>query len=336
MTITSIGYDGTVNEQAWAKIARFLGRDASAAGSTDWQVSVVAGQDRTVQVAPGVVYGDGVLDTNDANITVQLPVVASGTRWDTIVVHRNWSPTPPPTLAGLTTVTSVQGTAVKGVAAGLAASPGVGSDRPLALVQVTAGVQLPTAVVDLRNIRVPHPRIVNDITDVAPADRVDGLLIRERTTGRARLWNGTLWLTLYDPNLFVPAPFSPRWRTNQGDVPLAARSFATRTLLPSGATRFEARLVAQTGWNTATAAAGGSTRWILADLPAPTQGPNLLRPMTFHSPGAAPGAGSRYYPQLWHLYWNTGNWFIAEPDSHTVQDAINAGDEIHFDITYDV
>lgn len=145
MTITSVGYDGTVDEVQWARIAASLGADYAVLGNTDWQVTTVVGQDRTVQVAAGSGFGHGVLDVNDAAVTLQLPVVASGTRWDLVVARRNWQP-----VGGTTVFAVVQGTASKGIPSGRLVGPGVQDDQPLALVQVTAGQTLPTAVVDLR------------------------------------------------------------------------------------------------------------------------------------------------------------------------------------------
>ncbi len=145
MPITaSIGYEGTVDEAAWARLARYLGRgNYNVGGASHWRVSIVSGVDRTVRVAPGEGYGRGVLDTATAT-DIQLPTVASGSRWDTIVARRNWQSTP-----GVTSFGFVTGGTAQAVAGGLNASPGVIDDQVLALVRITAGQQLPTALINL-------------------------------------------------------------------------------------------------------------------------------------------------------------------------------------------
>lgn len=146
MTITSVGYDGQIDEQGWASLSEELGAAYSVKSPDDLKVTVVPAVDRTISIGLGVGYGRGVQDTiSGTPPTVQLPVVASGTRWDTIVAHRDWQPP-----GGLTTLVALTGTATQAVAASRLTNPGVTDDQLLALVQVTAGQQLPTAIVDLR------------------------------------------------------------------------------------------------------------------------------------------------------------------------------------------
>lgn len=148
MTITSAGYDGTVDESQFAQLARHIGTQYAVDGNDDWRVEVVAGLDRTVRILPGTGYGHGVVDTSDAEETEQLPVVSgdAGThRWDLIVARRDWQPP-----GGSTTFQQIQGTTSRALPAGRLKGPGVVDDQPLALVRVTSGQQLPTAVVDLR------------------------------------------------------------------------------------------------------------------------------------------------------------------------------------------
>lgn len=201
MTITSTGYDGTLDERKWAKLAPFVGVDTAVADTSldDWRVSVEPGTDRTVRVRRGTGYGWGVVDTADVGELVQLPVVASGSRWDTIVARRDWRTTP----GGTTTFTYVQGGADKRVADGLEITPGTVADQPLALARVTAGVQEVAEVVDLRR------RIRRAVLVCASATR-PGLLgttapqvgeeIYETDTGRRQVWTGTAWLPVLDPD----------------------------------------------------------------------------------------------------------------------------------------
>jgi len=147
MAIQSVGYDGSVDEQDWANLARFLGKAPCTLGATGWQVTAVTGPDRTVRVAAGTGYGWGVMDVSTASVDLQLdtPTLA---RWDAIVARRDWQPTP----GGGTTFVVVKG--ASGVTPALPAtllnSPGVQADQVLALVQVQAGISTPTAVIDLR------------------------------------------------------------------------------------------------------------------------------------------------------------------------------------------
>jgi hypothetical protein len=145
VAITSVGYDGSVTEVEWAGLAQFVGSAYAVGGLNDWRVETVAGQDRTVRILPGTGYGHGVADLSDANVTLQLPTIGSGTRWDLVVARRDWQPP-----GGTTTFTHVTGTATQQIPAGRKSGPGVEDDQPLALVQVTAGQTLPTGIVDLR------------------------------------------------------------------------------------------------------------------------------------------------------------------------------------------
>lgn len=189
MAITSVGYDGSVNEQQWAQIANSLGTRDGVAGDGDWRVTAVAGLDRTVAIAVGTGYGHGVLDVSDASVNVQLPTVGSGVRWDTIVAYRNWQPP-----VGLTSFTYRTGTSSQAVAAGTLDNPGVESDQVLALVQITAGVQAPTAVVDMRT----WPSKVVYALNIPPAARyaqgtlllVAGVLYRRSLSGSTPVWVG--------------------------------------------------------------------------------------------------------------------------------------------------
>ena len=145
MAITSTGYDGAVTELGWAKMISAVGSsEYGVLGSNDYRVTAVAGADRTVSISTGSAWGKGVFDTNDANITVQLGTVSSGSRWDLIAVRRNWTGA-----SGTTTVVGIAGSSAKAIPA-RNTNPGILDDQPLALVQVSAGQTQPTTIVDLR------------------------------------------------------------------------------------------------------------------------------------------------------------------------------------------
>ena len=145
MAITSAGNKGTVNATQWADLVERVGASSYGVdGPGDFQVSAVAGQDRPVSVGAGKAWGHGVIAFSDANETRQLGTIASGSRWDLVVLRRTWT-----SEGGATTVEVVPG----GSAMALPARnnvPGTLDDQPLALVQVTAGQTQPTAIVDLR------------------------------------------------------------------------------------------------------------------------------------------------------------------------------------------
>jgi hypothetical protein len=150
VTFTSHGYDTTTGnpytEIAWSDAHPPIG--ASTYGvrdGSDWKVTAVAGADRTVSIAAGFGWGHGVTDETDANDTIQLDAITSGSRWDLIVVRRDWTPT-----AGESKFMKINGGSTKAIPGGRLSGNGAIDDQPLALVQVTAGQTQPTAIVDLR------------------------------------------------------------------------------------------------------------------------------------------------------------------------------------------
>jgi hypothetical protein len=142
MAITSYGFDGTVSEAPWAAMWPFMGQVDAVGTAAAWKVTTVAAQDRTISIAAGDAATAGVYTSNTSALTYQLPTVASGSRWATIVRRVNWSDN---------TVTVLHvGQSTTQTVATLNSTPGTLYDQPLALVRVTAGVQVPDTVVDLR------------------------------------------------------------------------------------------------------------------------------------------------------------------------------------------
>lgn len=154
MAITSVGYDGTVNEVQWAKLARVLGAPYAILGANDWATTVVPGQERTISIAPGTGYGHGVMDTSDAPVTLQLPAVGTGSRWDLIMARRTWA-------TNTTFFGYVNGTGTRALPTGRISNPGVQDDQPIALAFSRAGVPL----VDLVDLRV-YPQKVAFVRDL--------------------------------------------------------------------------------------------------------------------------------------------------------------------------
>lgn len=146
MAITSVGYDGSVDEVQWAEMIKKVGSaDYGVVTQPAWKVTGVPAADRTVSVAAGKGWGHGVYDTLDVNTTIQLDTIASGIRWDMIAMRRTWTG-----VGGVTSIVKVNGTAAYGLPTGRVSGPGVVDDQPIALVQVTAGQTQPTGIIDLR------------------------------------------------------------------------------------------------------------------------------------------------------------------------------------------
>lgn len=157
MTITSIGYDGSVDEVESAQFFPRIGNaDYGVMDPSHWKLTAHPSTARAVNLSAGVGYGRSVLDSSDSVATVQCDPIASGTRWDMIVARRDWQPP-----AGATTFTKITGGASKGLPARENA-PGILDDQPLWLVQWTAGQTQPTAIVDLRCFAGPGGIFTND------------------------------------------------------------------------------------------------------------------------------------------------------------------------------
>lgn len=144
MAITSIGYDGSVAEQPWAEFAPWVGHEYGVVGIGDWKVTAKPAADRTVIVASGAGYGDGVYDVSDSSVEVALPS-PTGTQWYAIYAHRDWGD-------NATTFIYADALSSGDFAAALAAGqdPGTVTNQPIALVQLVQGQSQPTQVIDCR------------------------------------------------------------------------------------------------------------------------------------------------------------------------------------------
>lgn len=142
MALTPKGFQGTVTESDIAKSAPHFG-PPKVEGAGDFKVTAVSGLDRTVAIAAGFADACFVRVENTASANRQSATLSSGTRWDTVVLRRDW-------VADTVTLVIVTGTSAKAVAADVENDPGNVHDQVLALVQITAGVQAPTAVEDMR------------------------------------------------------------------------------------------------------------------------------------------------------------------------------------------
>lgn len=157
MAITSYGYDGPITEPQMAQIMPRSGAAlVGVVGGGDLKVTAgaTAGQ---VNVAPGTAWGAALVDVSDSIATVtQSSLPSSGSRWDLVVLRRDW--TPP---GGSSSFVIITGSATKQLPAELSSAsssstsgrnvfPGTVDDQPLALVRWQAGYTSPQEIIDLR------------------------------------------------------------------------------------------------------------------------------------------------------------------------------------------
>lgn len=131
MAWTNVGFDGTINEAQWSALAGLLGNGYVAAASGDCAVTAVAGA-RSVSVAAGSLYGDGVLSTNSAPETVAMTTPVNG-QWYVIALRRTWASNTAAlvAIAGATTTTTTP-TAPPTSFPTLNTNVGVLTDQPIA------------------------------------------------------------------------------------------------------------------------------------------------------------------------------------------------------------
>lgn len=149
MAITSIGYDGTINEVEFAKLMAIAGLRYAVNGPTDFQAAAVPGN-RQVTVGPGIAYGVGVKSSSSANELVTFPTPSAGA-WHLVIVRRDWAANTSVVMAiaGATTTTVTPTSPPTSYPAGLNQNPGVLDDQPIAWVWVNAG-STALSVYDLR------------------------------------------------------------------------------------------------------------------------------------------------------------------------------------------
>src|SRR5699024_7384058 len=151
MAISSVGYEGTVDYPDYGvplvvpAMYTLRGDSASGEAGAFRPSRVTGGADRTVRVAGGTAVGYGITDTeSDAYVHVQLEPVSSGSRWDEIVLRRDWS-------EKKTTLTVIQGGSSGPPDLPIRnKQPGILDDQPIAYARVQAGEQYVTEVIDLR------------------------------------------------------------------------------------------------------------------------------------------------------------------------------------------
>lgn len=156
MAITSVGYDGQINETEWALMAPRLNLPYWVAEMDALAPTINTKRDRAVDLAPGQFGGPGVMDTSSAVETMQFDSVESGDRYDMIVARRNWQGT-----GGKTTLEVIKGGTVRQLPP-FNRNPGVLDDQLIALVHLRAGQTRPVSVTDLRGLGTSGRAIVFD------------------------------------------------------------------------------------------------------------------------------------------------------------------------------
>ena len=131
MAWSNVGFDGTITEIEWSRLSSNLGNGYIAAGNGDCLVTAVAGA-RSVSVAAGSLYGDGVLSTNSAPETVAMTTPVNG-QWYVIALRRTWATNTAAlvAIAGATTTTTTP-TAPPSSFPTLNTNVGVLTDQPIA------------------------------------------------------------------------------------------------------------------------------------------------------------------------------------------------------------
>lgn len=142
--VESWGYDGDVTAAEWAQLLPYAaGMQYGVKTFGSWRPTIGGAGDRAVTIGAGFGWGHGVVDRNDAPVTLNLPSVSTGSRWDLICARRVWAS------GGSTTFERVSGTLTPTIPTRLN-SPGVEDEQPIALARVQAGNSAVAELYDLR------------------------------------------------------------------------------------------------------------------------------------------------------------------------------------------
>ncbi|MDF2918141.1 MAG: hypothetical protein K0S70_2358 [Microbacterium sp.] len=140
--IHSAGYDGSVDEPEWSDLlAMSGGRQYGVADAASWRATPGTG-DRQINLSTGRGFGYGVRDLTDAEETLTLDPIASGSRWDLVAMRRDWG-------TNQSAFHVVKGGTAKELPA-RAVTVAVLDDQPLWLARVQAGFSQVRELVDLR------------------------------------------------------------------------------------------------------------------------------------------------------------------------------------------
>lgn len=202
MSLTSYGYDGSLDEGAARVLLDAIG--ARYIVVTGFDVVAEAVGALSVRVNPGTAYGDGVVDVlTPAQTGLAAGAIASGTRWDTVVIARNRAGT-----GGVTTLAIRAGTSAQAVSANVNTVANT-FDQPLALIKLVAGQSNVQQVIDLRHfarkllVVKTKDALFNDGIPGAVNDAARGFAYAEDTGHFWHLVGGTegsqTWVDLQAP-----------------------------------------------------------------------------------------------------------------------------------------
>lgn len=222
MTIASVGYGGDVDYSDWATLMSRQFSPYGVAGAEDFQVSAGPG-DREVLILPGAAGGHGILDVSNGIESVLAAPVASGSRWDTLVLRRDWE-------SEQTTPVLIQGGPEKAIAAGRLTGPGVRDDQPIALCRFSAAQTVMQESGDLRvwqgagGAFARSSGVLDYLTDIGTQVQIGGVTwARVLNAAGAPVWargaaldSGWVILTSFAAGWSAAAGHQPRLRV-QGD-----------------------------------------------------------------------------------------------------------------------
>lgn len=199
MAIASIGYEGSVGEAEWARYGQWFTLPKGLSTPTDLALTISG---LNLSVGPGVAYGDNVVDVVGLT-TVTNTAPSSGTRYDTLVLRRDWTATGVTpsggATGGATTLVVVPGGTAATVSGAVLSNPGAGqSDQPLFLVSTTsAGVQ--ALVADLRSVQSTAALVRSKLAMTGPAGT-------QYTLKDGSAQDGTRWvMTVTQAGTIAPA-----------------------------------------------------------------------------------------------------------------------------------
>lgn len=146
MALTSVYYDGPVTESQRAQ-NRTGAAQYGVYGPEDFKVTPHPSIANAVIVKAGRAHGYGVTDTADIDQIVNCtPLSVGQSRWDLIVVRRNWQPA----LGGPSTLVAMHAGGLPVIPAQRKVGPGVEDDQPLAFIKWQGGTSAPVEFIDLR------------------------------------------------------------------------------------------------------------------------------------------------------------------------------------------
>ena len=156
MAITSVGYDGSIDETRWAIMAPRLSMPYWVEDVDALKATILKDRDRTISLTSGRFGGQGVMDESSEVEEISFEPVPSGNRYDLVVAQRNWQGE-----GGVTSFEVIKGGATKKIP-GFNRGPGYLDDHLLYLVHLQAGRTTPVSVIDLRGFGLNSRVQIND------------------------------------------------------------------------------------------------------------------------------------------------------------------------------